>query len=113
MSELTEQQTVMLKALKASAGNVSIACKKANVGRRTHYDWCAQSAHYKNEVEDIQEGLIDLAETKLMQKINDGDTTSTIFFLKTKGKARGYIERQEQELSGSIGLPLELWTSRK
>ena len=34
-----------------------------------------------------------------MEKINDGDTTSLIFFLKTKGKKRGYIERVENDVS--------------
>ena len=43
---------------------------------------------------DVEEGLIDLCETKLMQQINEGNLTAIIFFLKTKGKQRGYIEGQ-------------------
>jgi hypothetical protein len=31
----------------------------------------------------------------LHKQIQDGNPTSTIFYLKTKGKKRGYIERQE------------------
>ena len=31
----------------------------------------------------------------LQDAINDGNLTATIFFLKCKGKKRGYIERQE------------------
>jgi len=34
-------------------------------------------------------------ESKLYSKALAGDTTSMIFFLKTQGKKRGYIERQE------------------
>jgi hypothetical protein len=30
-----------------------------------------------------------------MKLIENGDNSSTIFFLKTKGKKRGYIERSE------------------
>ena len=37
-----------------------------------------------------------------MQKIKDLDPTSIIFFLKCKGKARGYRERTEIELSKPI-----------
>ena len=31
--------------------------------------------------------------------MKEGSTSATIFFLKTKGKKRGYIERQEIDLS--------------
>ena len=31
--------------------------------------------------------------------MKDGNTSATIFYLKTKGKKRGYIERQELELN--------------
>ena len=39
-----------------------------------------------------------MAESKLMENINGNDNTSIIFFLKTKGKKRGYVEKQEVEL---------------
>ena len=32
------------------------------------------------------------------KQINEGNTSATIFFLKTKGKKRGYVERQEFEV---------------
>ena len=38
----------------------------------------------------------DFAESKLRKKINDDDTASLLFYLKTKHKARGYVERVEQ-----------------
>jgi hypothetical protein len=31
--------------------------------------------------------------------MKDGSTSATIFYLKTKGKKRGYIERSELDLS--------------
>jgi hypothetical protein len=39
--------------------------------------------------------LLDLAEEKLMINIDEAKEASIFFFLKTKGKDRGYVERQE------------------
>ena len=47
--------------------------------------------------EDATESLVDLVESKLIENIKENDNTSIIFFLKTKGKKRGYIEKQEIE----------------
>jgi len=44
---------------------------------------------------DAREKMIDNVESKLYSKALDGDTTAMIFFLKTQGKGRGYVERQE------------------
>jgi hypothetical protein len=37
----------------------------------------------------------DLAEMKLLSAIREGKTAELLFYLKTKGKKRGYVERQE------------------
>ena len=39
--------------------------------------------------------MVDVAEGRLNQAVNNGDLTAIIFTLKTLGKSRGYIERQE------------------
>jgi hypothetical protein len=50
--------------------------------------------------------MVDVAESKLMAKIDAGDTTAIIFFLKTQGKGRGYVERQE--VTGAEGNAIEV-----
>ena len=35
-----------------------------------------------------------MAEDQLIKQIREGNLTATIFYLKTKGQARGYIEKQ-------------------
>ena len=98
-TELTPKKT-MLEALERSLGIVSTACEKAGVSRQTHYNWLKDDPEYKAAVDQIQESVIDFAESHLYKLIKEGNPAANIFYLKTKGKSRGYIERQEVEVSG-------------
>jgi len=85
----------MIEALEKSLGIVTSACKSVGINRSTHYDWLKSDEDYKAEVESIEDIAIDFAESQLHKQIKDGNPTSTIFYLKTKAKKRGYIERSE------------------
>ena len=93
----TKKETFLI-ALENELGHISKACKQAKIHRQTYYLWIKKDKDFKQKCEDVQESFLDLAESKLLEKINDGDNTCIIFFLKTKGKSRGYIEKQEVEL---------------
>ena len=84
-----------IRAYRESLGVIKHACEKADISRRTYYNWLENDEEFKQAVEDIGEEAIDFAENALKKKIREGDTTATIFYLKTKGKKRGYIERTE------------------
>ena len=90
----------MLEALDKSLGIVSTAAKTAGIDRTTHYNWLKDDPEYKAAVDQIQESVIDFAESHLYKLIKEGNPAANIFYLKTKGKSRGYIERQEVEVSG-------------
>lgn len=85
----------MLEALEKSLGVVTTACKQVGINRSTHYDWLKNDEEYKDQVKALENIVLDFAESQLHKQILDGNTTATIFLLKTKGKSRGYIERQE------------------
>ena len=93
----------MVDALIKSLGIVTTAAKIAGIDRSTHYEWLKEDDEYKLAVESIEDIAIDFAESKLHSQIEKGDTTATIFFLKTKGKKRGYIEKQEYGLTNKNG----------
>ena len=95
----TPKKEQMLEALEKSLGIVSTACKMVDVGRTTHYEWMKSDEEYKSAVQSIQDGVLDFAESHLYKLVKDGNPAATIFFLKTKGKKRGYIERQEIEVT--------------
>jgi hypothetical protein len=86
---------VMLQALEKSLGIVTTASRSCGIARQTHYNWLENDEEYKKAVEAIGDMALDFAESKLHKQIDKGDTTATIFYLKTKGKKRGYIERTE------------------
>ena len=98
LTELTPKKT-MLDALERSLGIVSTACEKAGISRQTHYNWLKDDPEYKEAVRAIEERTIDFAESHLHALIKDKNPAATIFYLKTKGKKRGYIERQEIEVT--------------
>lgn len=82
------------KAYRKSAGNLSLCAETLGIDRKTLDRWRKRYPELHNMMCDVEEGLIDLCETKLMQSINEGNLTAIIFYLKTKGKSRGYIEGQ-------------------
>lgn len=82
----------MLKALKANLGVVTSACLDVGIDRKTHYDWLRADAKYAQDVDDIQDVALDYVESKLYSLINQENPTAIIFYLKTKGKKRGYSE---------------------
>ncbi len=94
----------LLEELGKTNGIVAYACKQAGVSRVTFYKYCNDDPEFKEQVENIVELQIDIAEAALIKKIGKGDIAAIIFYLKTKGKKRGYVERQEiqAEVSGKI-----------
>ena len=55
-------------------------------------------------ISEIVEDNLDLAEGKLIKAVAADNITAVIFYLKTKGRNRGYIQRAE--LTGKDGAPL-------
>ena len=91
----------LIEALEKSLGVVTTACKNANIHRSTYYDWYNKDQEFKKKVDLIQNVALDIAESQLHKQIQEGSTSATIFYLKTKGKARGYQENQAIDLNTS------------
>jgi hypothetical protein len=110
---------------------VETACQKAGVGRRTHYDWLKKDEKYAAAVAEVDDVAIDFGESQLYKLMRGytlpdtkvflnsyskqpivvpitkhigTDASAVIFFLKTRGKKRGYVERSE--LTGKDGAPI-------
>lgn len=98
-----QQKKKLLEALEKTLGVVTSACRMADLNRSTFYDYYNNDPDFKAAVDSIEDIALDFAESQLHQQIRDGEVTSTIFYLKTRGKKRGYIEKTQQELSNPDG----------
>ena len=93
----------ILKSLEKNLGVVTLSCRKADIPRSTFYKWINEDEEFAKKVKEIENVALDFAESELFKQIQKGTPASTIFYLKTKGKKRGYIERQE--ITGADGMP--------
>ena len=93
-------------ALKDAQGLVSVAAEAIGCSRQTIYSAIEKYPTVKQALQDAREASIDKAESRLMKRIEEGSDTAIIFFLKTQGKSRGYVERKE--FSGPEKGPIEI-----
>lgn len=110
----------LLEGLLRFRGIITSACEYANLDRQTFYNYKRDDEAFATACDDINEASIDFVEGKLFEKINgwqnaqltkEGYTvydqppsdTAIIFYLKTKGRKRGYIEKQEHGFTDKEG----------
>ena len=92
---VAQEKANLLQALANTSGIVSSACKAANVSRMTYYRWYNEDPDFREKADDIKELQKDFAESLILKKMKEGDTTMIIFYAKTQMKDRGYTERKE------------------
>lgn len=100
----------LIDSMRQNMGNITLACHFTGCSRSTFYRYMDEDEQFKKDVDDISNMAIDICEAELWKLIKEGNPTAIIFFLKTKGKVRGYVERQE--LTGSDGSPIN-WQETK
>jgi len=93
-----------IEAIVKAKGFVATAATLCNTSRTTMHSMINKHPKLKEAVDDAREKNRDFAEGKLMMAIDEGNITAIIFYLKTQGKDRGYVERQE--ISGPDGGPV-------
>lgn len=95
--EMSEKKQAFLEALKQSAGILQPACDAIGVDRITVWRWRKADKKFDAACKDCKEIAVDFAESALLKNIKSGDTTAIIFYLKTQGRDRGYVEKQQVE----------------
>lgn len=90
-------------AIIKGGGFVSFAARSLGMSRQHLYKRIEQSDRLKEVLEEVREEAIDTAELALRNQVIGGNIAAIIFTLKTLGKHRGFVERQEVQ---SVGEPV-------
>jgi len=85
----------IIEALQECNGLITLASKRTGLHYRTIERYIADCPAVREAAQLAKEKMIDLAESKLYEKIEQGEVAPIIFYLKTQAKDRGYIERGE------------------
>lgn len=93
-----EAKALLLEKLESNLGVLTISCKQAGISRKQYYEWRKVDEEFRQRADEIQEVATDFVEHQLYKNIKTGDTQSILFYLRTKGKGRGYTERTELQV---------------
>lgn len=96
----------IIETLEKTAGNVSLAARQLGIARCTIYLRIKKNSKLTEAIEQFREKAIDDAESALQRAVLNGEGWAVCFTLKTIGKSRGYIEKQQVEHSGGMGVVL-------
>ncbi len=87
---MNKEKTDFLEHFSKCCAIIKTACGKAGITRQTYYRWMKEDEDFAAKVKLIQDEQVDMVEARLLNNIQNGDTTAAIFYLKCKGKERGY-----------------------
>jgi len=108
IKEAKEMKEKVLKMLKENLGILTPVLQTYGIPTGVYYRWLDEDDDFRKNVSDIKEISLDFVESKLLKLIRDEDKTAIIFYLKCKGKERGYVEVQRIEQETSFKEPLRI-----
>ena len=95
------KKETLLQALESSLGIVSTACNRSGISRSSFYKWYKDDQEFRKKVDEIDNLKLDFVESKLFKNIENEKEKSIIFYLQHKGHKRGYIQRQNINLTSN------------
>lgn len=85
----------IVKALNETRGMIYLAAERLGCDANTIYSYAKRYASVKEAITRHRGKTTDIAELKLYQAINDGSLPAIMFYLRTQGRDRGYIEKMD------------------
>ena len=82
----------IIAALMVTNGMLTVAAKRLRISYNTLKKYMGNNPAVREAITEIEEYRLDCAEKKLLQMIDEGNSAAVYFYLKCKGKKRGFIE---------------------
>ena len=95
------KKKMLIESLENSLGIVSTACSKVNISRSSFYKWYKEDEEFRKKVDEIDSVKLDFVESQLFKNIQNLKEKSIIFYLQHKGHKRGYIQKQNINLTSN------------
>ena len=105
MAGITTTPEGVIAELERCKGNVKATARKLGTSRVNLFLYIRDHPEVRSALDSIREGTIDDAEVMLQTRMKKSDAL-LIFFLKTQGHKRGYVERHE--VTGADGNDLTI-----
>jgi hypothetical protein len=103
--ELHKKQ--LIDAMKKFHGIVTKACEAVGISRNQFYLYYNNDDNFRSEIDLMDDINLDTVEDKLFQNIVDRDRASIFFYLKYKGRKRGYVDSSDINISGGLDINLK------
>lgn len=109
---VTKEQ--LLEAIEGSQGLVSKIQRKlmAAIGEKISWDAVDRLVHKYPEAEEAvkaeKEAMLDIAENNIFKDMVNGDTATSKWYLRMKGKERGYEDTAQLQLDNSDPLKIDI-----
>jgi len=94
----------IIEAIKNSGGIISTIAKRLGVAWCTADKYIQQSEDAKQALADEKEAILDMAEGVLYGSIQEGNTQDAKWLLATKGRKRGFNEKIDVDVNGSLNV---------
>jgi len=92
MAKPVYTKKLFLQELGRCYGVIQDACDAVNINVITYERWCKEDEDFAKKANDIINTQVVFVEGKLFKKVKEESLDGIKFFLKCKGKHRGWIE---------------------
>jgi hypothetical protein len=96
----------LLIALEKHLGIVTSACKEVGISRDRFYTYYNEDVDFKKSVDGLNEYTLDFVETQLLKKVKEGSERSILFYMRYRGRSRGYTDSISLDANIKMEQPL-------